>query len=392
MVRSKPVVESWISDASWAVAWDRNGGIILEKGGGTPADLDFRSGAITQELFSSGGHRRMRVRGPAGSTIELGVPLTVFDKEMDRHTWKLAGFGALLFGIGFLIGWIILRWGLRPIREIGATATEIAEGDLSRRINVDSAGSELRDLAGVLNDAFARLEQNIQQRERFTADASHELRTPLAVVLGQIQQLLGKEGRGTEDREGLAHAERAARRMKKLVDELMVLARLDSAGEPRREPLDLADLGREVTSEMRGLLARRDAGIKLDLQKAPVSGDRDALVRVVTNLIGNAAEHNPIGVAIMVRTGADDQGAFLEVEDNGQGIDAGHRERLFERFYRVDASRSGRSDGGNSGLGLAICDAIVRQHGGKIRVGSEPGKGSRFTVRLPAAPAIAVKA
>ena len=383
LVHSKPVVDSWIAGSYWAVAWNRHGTEVLKRGAQTPADLSYRGGAIAEEYFTREGHRRMRARGPAASTIVVGVPLAAFDESLRQYAWNLAGFGSLLFGIGFSTGWLILRWGLRPLREIGKTATEIARGDLSRRIDVADAGSELRDLAGVLNDAFARLEANLQQRERFTADASHELRTPLAVVLGQIQQLLGKQGRASEDREGLANAERAARRMKKLVDELMVLARLDGAGEPHREPLDLADLGREVASEMRGLLARRDATIALDLQPAPVSGNRDALVRVITNLIGNAAQHNPIGVSITVKTGTGDQGAFAVVEDNGHGIGPEHRGRLFERFYRVDASRANHSGGGNSGLGLAISDAIVRQHGGTIEVASEPGKGSRFTIHLP---------
>ena len=134
---------------------------------------------------------------------------------------------------------------------------------------------------------------------------------------------------------------------------------------------------------MRGLLARRDAGLTLDLQPAPASGDRDALVRVITNLVSNAAHHNPIGVSIVVKTGTDQQGAFVVVEDNGKGIEPEHRERLFERFYRVDASRTNHSGGGNSGLGLAICDVIVRQHRGTLEVESELGQGSRFTVHLP---------
>jgi two-component system, OmpR family, sensor kinase len=383
MGETPDILPSWISGSFWAIAWDRDGNKVHERGQPVPHDVSFIPGRKARELATIHGERRLKIKGPGESTIEIGLPLGPFEADLQRHAWKLAGFGAVLFGIGFLTGWLILRWGLRPLREIGVTASDIAHGDLSRRIDVSSAGMELRDLARVLNEAFARLEKNIQQRERFTADASHELRTPLAVVLGQIQQLLGKEGRASDDREELAHAERAARRMKKLVDELMVLARLDSADESLREPLDLAELGREVTAEMRGLLARRDAGITLDLQPAPVLGDRDALVRVLTNLIGNAAHHNPIGVTIGVKTGMDAQGVFMVVEDDGKGIEPEHRKRLFERFYRVDASRTNHSGGGNSGLGLAICDAIIRQHGGSIGVESETGKGARFTVRMP---------
>lgn len=377
-------VEPWIRDRHWAIAWDRFGEEIHRSGAEPPAEVRFRRGPILQELETVHGQRSMTVRGPSRSLLRVGVPLDALEVALARHARQLAALGGAYFLGGLLAGWAIVRWGLRPIREIGHRATEIAHGDLSRRIDVEHAATELRELATVLNEAFQRLEADIQRRERFTADASHELRTPLTVVLGQIQQLLARERPEQEFREGLASAERAARRMKKLVDELMVLARLDAAGSPRLDAVDLADIAREVASEQRTLLAKRDAELVLDLEPAPLAGDHDALLRTLTNLVGNAIQHNPVGTRIHLSTRRLGDQVRVVVVDNGHGIPHDHQQRLFERFYRADAARSRRAGNGNSGLGLAICKAIVEQHHGSIRVESEPGAGCRFEILLPA--------
>ncbi len=376
----------WIEESYWAVAWDPSGEPVYRAGREVPDFVSHEDGRIDVALRTRGGYRTLRFLGPGRRVIEVGVPTDRLEAGLRTYGWLLAARGLGLFAVGLLAGWLIVRWGLRPAREIGHTAAGIAKGDLSRRIDVKQAGGELHELAGVLNTAFARLERGIKERERFTADASHELRTPLAVVLGQIQQLRARPRSEQEYREGLATAEKAAQRMKTLVEELLVLARLDASAEPRREPMDLAEVVQSVTSEMRGLVAKRDATLDLRLEPAPLSGDRSALARVVTNLLGNALQHNPAGVRITIRTAAHDGMAEVTVADAGRGIAADDLEHLFDRFYRADTARTSQSAKGGSGLGLAICEAIVRQHGGRIDVESQPGEGSCFTVKLPASP------
>ncbi|GHC42125.1 sensor histidine kinase [Roseibacillus persicicus] len=376
-------VPEWLSESYWAVAWDPQGEIVYRAGRPAPDFVAYEEGRIADELRTREGHRMMRFMGPGRRVIVVGAPLTLIEPQLRQHTRKLIGVGLGLFGGGLLVGWLIVRWGLRPIGVIGRTATEIAEGDLSKRIDSAHASRELHGLAEVLNTTFAKLEAGIKEREQFTADASHELRTPLTVVIGQIQQLLSAERPGQEYREGLLTAERAAQRMKKLVEELLLLARLDEARHAKRDPMDLADVVRTVASEMRGLVAKRDAELKLDLQPAPLMGDRDAIVRVVANLLGNALQHNPTGVSIRIWTRKGEREVELGVQDSGEGIGQEEQKHLFERFYRVDTARSRRSGVGNSGLGLSICDAFVRQHGGRIEVESEIGRGSTFLVTFP---------
>jgi len=254
---------------------------------------------------------------------------------------------------------------------------------LSQRVDTARSSRELYELGNVLNQTFSGLEGGIRQRERFTADASHELRTPLTVVLGQIQRLLTKERSEAEQKEGLAVAEKAAQRMKKLVEELMVLARLDAEQKLRRDPLDLATLAQGVISEMRGLLAKHDVTIKTDFSSTPFHGDRNAIVRVLTNLLGNAIQHNTLGVNIEIRTWIENSFVCASVKDDGQGICDEHKPHIFDRFYRADVSRVSQPGSSSSGLGLAICKLIVEQHGGQIVLQSKPDFGSLFTIRLP---------
>ncbi len=376
-------VESWLEGEYWVVVWREDGTIAFTEGREPPAHASYNEGHIPDEFTLSNGHRKMRVRGPARSVLEVGAPLTVLNEGLTRHAWYLAGIGFCLYTAGVFFGWIIVRWGLHPVVKIGDSAREIAAGDLSRRIDVSASGNELRVLAETLNGAFARIQLDNERREHFAADASHELRTPLTVILGQIQRLLSRDLPASESKESLLVAERAAKRMRTLVEELMLLARIDNDAPMEVEQLDLAGIARTVASDLRGLVAKRDATLDLKLESVPLSGNRDNLLRVFTNLLANALQHSPIGVKIAVRTWIENGHACASVTDNGLGVPEDRLPLLFERFYRGDSSRNREPASSNSGLGLAICKAIVEKHGGRTEASNGANGGAVFTLRIP---------
>ncbi len=285
--------------------------------------------------------------------------------------------------IGLAGGWWLASRAIRPIEDISATAVRIAAGDLSQRINAADTDSELGRLAGVLNSTFTRLEAAFAHQARFTSDASHELRTPVTVILSQTQTALARERNGPEYREALEACQRAAQRMRQLTESLLQLTRLDAGEETlKRESLDLGRVARECVEWVRPLAAERHIEIRSDLPAVEACGDAERLGQVVTNLLTNAIQFSRDRGEVRVATRGENGNAVLMVTDTGEGIPDADRPHIFERFYRVDNSRSRRQ--GHAGLGLAICKAIVDAHGGVIEVTSQPGAGSTFIVKLPA--------
>jgi heavy metal sensor kinase len=290
--------------------------------------------------------------------------------------------GTTVLLLGLVGGWWVATRAIRPIETISATAVKIAAGDFAQRINAADTDSELGRLAGVLNSTFARLEAAFAQQAQFTSDASHELRTPVSVILTQTQTALSRERPSSEYREALEACERAARRMRNLTESLLQLARLDAGQEPmKQEHFDLSRIVRECVEMVRPLAAERGIRIQDDVSSQECLGDAERIGQVVTNLLTNAIHFNRDQGEVRVSAHAEGDALFLAVADTGQGIPAEDIPHLFERFYRVDKSRS-RIQGRN-GLGLAICKAIIDAHGGSIGVSSQPGAGSTFTVKLP---------
>jgi heavy metal sensor kinase len=272
---------------------------------------------------------------------------------------------------------------LRPIAEISRAAQEIAAGDLANRINATETESELGQLATVLNSTFARLDAAFAQQKQFTSDAAHELRTPVSVILTQTQSTLNKERSAAEYRETLEACQRAAQRMKRLIESLLQLARLDAGQENlKREALDLAHIASDCIELVRPLAEARRMTLHTDFQRAACRGDGDRLALVVTNLLTNAIHYGSEGGAVRIATRNGKDSVMLSVADNGPGIATEHLPHLFERFYRADAART--SAQGRNGLGLAISKGIVEAHGGALEVSSAPGEGATFTMRLPA--------
>jgi heavy metal sensor kinase len=332
------------------------------------------------EAMVNGNMRERAELLPSGEAILLGCSFTQELKELHRTAAKLAGVGGIILFFGLAGGWRLVGRALRPIDGISAAAAKISAGDLSQRINVAETESELGRLAAVLNSTFARLETAFAQQQQFTADAAHELRTPVSVMLTQTQTALTRERTPAEYRETLEACQRASQRMRRLLESLLELARLDAGQESlKRAPFDLSQMVREGTESIRPLAEERGVKIHCELPPVQCVGDAERLAQVVTNLLVNAVQYNRDKGEVRVTTQLQNSLAVLTVTDTGPGISATDLPHIFERFYRADKARST----GCAGLGLAIAKAIVAAHGGMMEVSSEENVGTRFIVRLP---------
>ena len=300
--------------------------------------------------------------------------------------------GAVLALLALGASWAV-RLGLRPLDRIARTASEIAAGELSRRVSPADARTEAGRLGLALNAMLERLEQAFAQRasseerlRRFIADASHELRTPLASIRGYAELFrMGATADARDTERAMRRIEEESQRMGTLVEDLLTLARLDETREPSRAPVDLAVLAADAVADARASAPERP--ITLTAPDAPslVSGDADQLRQVLANLLRNALVHTPASSPIEVSLERAREDALLSVRDHGPGLPAGACEELFERFWRAEHGRERGKAG--AGLGLAITRAILDAHGGTITAQNAPGGGALFTVRLPVAPA-----
>jgi heavy metal sensor kinase len=237
-------------------------------------------------------------------------------------------------------------------------------------------------LAAVLNSTFARLEASFAQQRQFTSDAAHELRTPITVMLTQTQTALNRERGAAEYRATVEACQRAAQRMRKLMESLLELARLDAGQETlQRVPFDLSKTVNECVELVTPLAEARGLRIHCAAPALPCAGDPERMGQVITNLLGNAIEYSQECGEVRISGERQSGTVKLSVSNSGPGIAVEDLPRIFERFYRVDKARSG--SGGHTGLGLAISKAIVEAHGGSLEAASRPGEGATFTVRLP---------
>ncbi len=320
---------------------------------------------------------------PSGELIEVGCSIAPELHELRMTALELAGFGGVILFIGLAGGWWFVGRALRPIAEISATATKISGGDLSQRINTAEAQSELGQLSAVLNATFARLETAFAQQKQFASDAAHELRTPVSVILTQTQTALARERDAAGYRQAVEACQRAAQRMRKLIESLLELARFDAGQEVlKRLDFDLAKTVAEGMEMVQSLAEDHQVKIISELAPLTITGDSERLAQVVTNLLTNAIQYNRPDGEVRVKLEAQGGLAVLEISDTGRGIAPEDLPHVFERFYRADRSRTG---GGNAGLGLSICKAIVEAHGGVIEVSSVENAGTKLVVRLPAA-------
>jgi two-component system, OmpR family, sensor kinase len=325
------------------------------------------------------------VDGALTFVIQFGLPVAPLQSEIGNLELLLA-LGVLAGTIlAYAAGALVARRAITPIAELTAAAAEIERTrDPNRTLPQPTADDEVAELSrtmrGMLDSLSAardETESTLERQRAFVADASHELRTPLTSVLANLE-LLVESVHGT-DRETAASALRSTQRMRRLVGDLLLLARTDAGRLPVRDPLDLGDVVTETAGELEP--AAHDHVLELDVRPAPTLGSRDDLQRVATNLVENALRHTPPGTRVTVSTrGLPDGTAELVVADDGPGVPPEMRDTLFDRFSRATGDR-----GGSFGLGLAIVAAVVNSHGGSVTADASPHGGARFTVHLPPA-------
>jgi two-component system, OmpR family, sensor kinase len=358
-----------------------------------PQPIDVAGGARYGTAEAAEGDGRYRFVASslpgAGATLIVARPLDDVDETLKRLlVLEIVVGAAVLLALGALGLWVV-RLGLRPLEEIEATAGAIAAGDLSRRVEraeptteVGRLGLALNAMLGQIESAFRAREASERKLRRFVADASHELRTPLSAVRAYAELFeRGAETRPDDLARAMAGITGESERMSLLVDDLLLLARLDEGRPLDRERVALDEVVAEAVETARTLEPQRR--IELEREDVAVVGDRARLRQVVDNLLSNVRAHTPAEAAVRVRVARDDGAALVEVADSGPGLSAEETERVFERFYRADPSRA-RASGG-VGLGLSIVAAVTRAHGGTASARSGPNGGATFEIRLPAA-------
>lgn len=321
-------------------------------------------------------------------SLVLGAAHGLRGRERVLHELALA----LIAGIPVILlvamggGWLLARQNLHPVAVMTERAATIGAANLHERLPVKHERDELGRLATVFNDLLARLDQAFELQRQFMADASHELRTPVAIMSGEAELALSRDGRSpAELRSALANIRHEARRLKRIVDDLFLLARAN-AGEQlvAAAPLYLGDLARDCLQSVRSLAAAKDISLYYDgADELPFVGDEALLRRMLVNLLDNAIKYTPNGGEVTLRAASDDDRYTLDVVDSGAGIPPDAQARLFDRFYRARVERD-KSDGG-AGLGLAIARWIAESHGGTIALVRSDPSGSQFRVDLPAA-------
>ena len=276
-------------------------------------------------------------------------------------------------------GWLITRNAFRVVDELRQQADSISGGqDLSRRIPVNGERDELYRLAGTLNRMFDRLEESFQAEQQFISDVSHELRTPTAVILAECQYALGAEQ--AEQTAALEVIQRQGKRMSRMTEEMLTLSRMERGQtQLAREETDLTELVEVICEDQQELLPEH-LTLRWELEPVTAEVHQDMMIRLVINLLNNAVRYAKSEILVTLTCQHDT--VTLTVTDDGVGIEPEHQKRIFQRFYQVDGARTRKS--GGLGLGLAMCDQIIRQHGGRISVESTPGEGSRFLVTFPA--------
>lgn len=286
-----------------------------------------------------------------------------------------------------LIGYRLIRRTLLPVRQMTETVQEIQkDGDLSRRIGVsqDTGKDEFYQLAGTFDGMLESLDQAFRRERQFTSDVSHELRTPVSVILAQCEVSLNRNDLSDEQREEILLIRKKAGEMSRMISQLLLLARADQGRQQlNKEEINISELTEIIVEEQKMLAQRRKIEVHTEIEPN-ITGylDESFYIRMLDNLISNAVSYGKEGGNIKVTLHQIPSGVRGTVEDDGIGISRDDQVHIWERFYRVDASRTGKEDGSHSGLGLSMAKWIAQAHGGNVRVESELGKGSCFTFEL----------
>ncbi|WP_459966700.1 sensor histidine kinase [Mycobacterium sp. MUNTM1] len=338
--------------------------------------------------------RAVSVHGPHGLTT-VAIDLSDVQHTVSSLVWLQMGIGVAVLAVVGIASFAVVQRSLRPLVEVEQTAAAIAAGQLDRRVPERDPRTEVGRLSQALNGMLAQIQQALASSEssaekargsehrmrRFITDASHELRTPLTTIRGFAE--LYRQGAARDVAMLLSRIESEASRMGLLVDDLLLLARLDVQRPLEHHRVDLLALASDAVHDGQAMDPGRTITMEvLDGPGTPeVLGDEARIRQVLSNLVANALQHTPESAPLTLRVGTDGGDAVLEVADQGPGMSQEDASRVFERFYRTDSSRA-RASGG-TGLGLSIVESLVRAHGGAVSVTTAPGEGCRFRVTLP---------
>jgi two-component system, OmpR family, sensor kinase len=316
--------------------------------------------------------------------VTVAVPLRGVEATLHTLAMTLAGLSLGVLTLAAVLGHWLSRRALRPLTRMAAAARSMSAADLNERLPAAQTADELEDLCRAFNDLLGRVEEAFERQRRFTGDASHQLRTPLTVMLGQLEVALRRPRPAEAYREALAVARGQADHLRRIVEMLLFLARADA--EARRPELERTELGAWLASHLeswaghprsRDLHVGGEGGTPRWVRVQPA-----LLGQLLDNLLDNACKYSEPGTPITVQVGGDAASATLAVEDAGTGIDATDLPHIFEPFYRSEEAR--RRGRGGVGLGLAVASRVAGALGGSLAVQSDPGRGSRFVLRLPA--------
>jgi two-component system OmpR family sensor kinase len=327
--------------------------------------------------------------GEIGSVI-TAVSLDGVERSINQLRFLFFAVGFVVIILLAFVARRIIGISLKPLTQVEETAEAFAKGDYTARLPEARGDTEVGKLTWALNQMLSRIEESFEARKasedklrRFVADASHELRTPLTAIRGFAElhrqgAIKGEEKTG----ELVKRIEQESIRMSTLVEDLLLLARLDQSREMERQPIDLKTLITEAVTSAKAAGPDHPVEMLLPGDDVFVLGDSMRIHQVIANLLANARTHTPAGTKVVVRLNEAEGGINVEVSDNGPGLSKADQERIFERFYRADPSRV-RNGGEGTGLGLSIVDAVMRAHGGTVSVTSELGHGATFKLFFP---------
>jgi signal transduction histidine kinase len=361
------------------------GETVFRSAGLGAAKLPEAGDAGSRKVRLSGGTMRRAVFSEGDATLTVFASCAPVE-ELGRDLLVIFSFGApVSLGLAALGGRWIARKALEPVREIALSAERISSRDLARRVPVPEAEDDLRRMALVLNETFDRLAASFEQARRFSADASHELRTPLSVIEAHTSLALAHDREAAWYRAAFDRVDREARRMRRLLEDMLWLARFDAAQPPgAREPVDLAVLATQATDRFGAVAeARRlELTVEVPSESVVIHASADLVDRLIGVLLDNACKYAPEGGRVVVSVAVDVGRASVRVGDSGPGIRAEERDRIFDRFHRSVATTG---EPGGAGLGLAIGDAIVHATGGRWALAESSLGGASFGVSWPRA-------
>ena len=383
---------------------NRNGEVVGSIGGDLNAAriTDYLAGLLPSEIASHGDKPfTIEAKGSDFRVVVASLPSQLGSVIVAQSLQDVDNTLRRLQNLFFLIGLLaiafialasrkVIKIGLRPLESVENTAQKIASGDLSARLPDAKPTTEVGRLVTTLNTMLARIEESFSARtesenklRRFVADASHELRTPITAIRGFAE--LHRQGAVVGEantKELIGRIEGESLRMGSLVEDLLLLARLDQAREMKSEPVDVTQIVSDAVASAQAAGPKYSISFTPNSEEIYTLGDAQRIYQVVANLLANARAHTPEGTSISVEILTADDGVRISVQDAGPGLSDEDQRRIFERFYRADPSRK-RSDGEGSGLGLSIVDAVMRAHGGEVSVKSEIGHGATFTLFFP---------